>query len=288
MTDETQGAAQADSEDTAAVLAHAALEGDKTFLRDPNDTAGQPEVEGEEAEDPGEETAATEPEAKPEKVKLTAQQRVQQAVARQREAERDRDFYRDQALARQAPEKPAQEAQPTGDGRPDPADYEGGIYDPVFVQRNTEFTVNQAVAAALAERDGRQSISTKVSAFESKVAELFPDGEPDGLKAFRALPSLPQGVSDVLLASDIAPKLAEHLGDNPNELARLSGLSPALQARELTLIESRLATPAKPPPKTATDAPEPAPQARGSGGQFKVAGDTDDFEAFERQHMPGR
>jgi hypothetical protein len=60
--------------------------------------------------------------------------------------------------------------------------------------------------------------------------------------------------------------------------------------RELTLLEARLtpATGSKVPPKTATDAPEPPPTARGSNGQFKVAGDTGDFAAFEKQYrIPG-
>jgi hypothetical protein len=62
---------------------------------------------------------------------------------------------------------------------------------------------------------------------------------------------------------------------------------PDLQARELTLLETRLTPAAKPTPKTATDAPEPPPQARGAGGQFKVAADTDDFAAFEKQYRIG-
>lgn len=284
MTTETEGAAQADAEDTATVLAHAALEGDKTFLTpaDEKPLAEDQDLGGDAPAAKPEEGEAGQP-----KPKQTAQERIAELTRLRRDAERDRDFYRDQALARQAPEKPAEQAQPTGDGRPDPADFEGGVYDPAFIDKLTDWKAEQAVSRHLSERDARQTISTKVSAFETKVAELYPDGEPDGLKAFRALPTLPQGVSDVLLASDIAPKLAEHLGSNPGELARLSGLSPALQARELTQLETRLAEPAKPIPKTATDAPEPAPQARGSGGQFKVAGDTDDFAAFQRQHMPG-
>src|SRR5882724_1307203 len=109
MSEENNAPAAVAGEDTNAVLAHAALEGDKTFLRDPDYTAIEPEpVEGE-GED-GEDAAAPEGEARPEKVKLTASQRVQQAVARQREAERDRDFYKEQALRGPAPEKPPAQA----------------------------------------------------------------------------------------------------------------------------------------------------------------------------------
>ena len=88
----------------------------------------------------------------------------------------------------------------------------------------------------------------------------------------------------MLLASDIGPKLAEHLGDNPRELDRLSALPPHLQTYELAKVEARLSRPAAPVAKTATEAPEPAPQARGVGGKFKVAPDTSDFAAFDKAY----
>ncbi|HXJ73531.1 MAG TPA: hypothetical protein VNM37_11780 [Candidatus Dormibacteraeota bacterium] len=289
MSEENTAPAPADGEDTAAVLAQAT--GEKTFLPEKG-AEPDPKPEEEKIEDPGEDATAAKPdegEAGQPKPKQTAQERIAELTRLRREAERDRDFYKEQALRGGKPtDDPAPAAQTTEDnGKPNPENYAGGAHDPDYIEHLTDWKAQVAVNAALANRDASQTLSTKLSGFEGKVAELFPDGEPAGLKAFRALPSLPAAVSDVLLASDIGPKLAEHLGDNPGELARLSGLSPALQARELTQLETRLAPPAKPTPKTATDAPEPAPQARGASGQFKVAPDTDDFSAFERQYRIG-
>lgn len=287
MTDETQTPAPVEGEDTGAVLA--ALQGDKTYLKDPGEAeTPTPEPEAED-EDLGEDTAAPIDEAAAEKPKLTAKERVQQAVARQREAERDRDFYKEQAL-RTPQAQPAQVAQPDtpqGDGKPDPTAYENGVYDPQYVEDLTDWKVGRALQGHDQHRRQQEQVRTNVENYETRAKTLWPEGKPAGLKAFELLKEIPVAVYEIVGASDVGPKIAEHLGDNPAELARLERLSPILQARELTLIENRLAEPVKPVPKTATDAPEPAPTARGAGGRFQVSPDTDDFEAFQKQHFPG-
>lgn len=288
MTEQTQGAVPTDAEDTAAVLEIAS--GQKEYLPEKTEAeaiAAKPEPDAEDEDDTGEDTAAPTDAERAEKPKLTARERVQQAVARQREAERDRDFYREQALRGTQPQStPAQVAQdtPPGDGRPDPADYAD---DYSYIEALTDWKAEQAVERLAERRSHSDRVRTTVESFETRAKTLYPDGEPAGLTAFKRIPELPVAVMEVVGASDIGPKLAEHLGDNPAELSRLERLSPSLQARELTLLENRLSAPPKLTPKTATDAPEPPPQARGSGGKFTVAADTNDFAAFEAQYRAG-
>jgi hypothetical protein len=62
-------------------------------------------------------------------------------------------------------------------------------------------------------------VRTTVQTFETRAKTLFPDGEPAGLTAFKQIPELPVAVMEIVGASDIGPKLAEHLGDNPAELS---------------------------------------------------------------------
>lgn len=285
MTDETQTPTPVEGEDTGAVLA--ALQGDKTYLKDAGD---EPAPEAEPT--PGDDAAAA-PEAEPEapkpKAKQTAQERIDELTAARREAERDRDFYKEQAL-RAPTAKPAEAAPdpaPQGDGKPDPTAYENGVYDPQYVEDLTDWKVGRALAGHDQHRRQQEQVRTNVENYESRAKTLYPDGKPDGLKAFELLKEIPTSVYEIVGASDVGPKIAEHLGANPAEIARLERLSPILQARELTQLESRLTDPVKPTPKTATDAPEPAPTARGAGGRFQVSPDTDDFEAFQKQHFPG-
>lgn len=286
MTDETNGAVPTDAEDTAAVLSIAS--GEKTYL----EAKAEPEPEVITSEEPGEDDAAANPEPEAEapsepKPKKTAKERIDELTWRLREAERREATLLDRIGGKQAP---AQEAQPTaqGDGRPNPEDYEGGVYDPAYIEDLTDYKADQAVSKHLAANKANETTKTKLSTFGERVTALFPDGATEGLQAFYARPTLPTAMTEILLESDIGPKLAEHLGDNPREFERLSALPPHLQARELTLLETRLTAPTpepKPAPKTTTNAPEPPPQARGSGGRFQVASDTSDFAAFEAQYV---
>lgn len=287
MTDQPNAPAEVAGEDTAAVLNFAS--GEKTYLEaqpEPEAAEAEPEkAEGDETEDLGDEAAAAQDEGKP-KPKKTAQDRFDELTRARREAERDAEYWKAKALQSQA--QPAQEAQtehqPEENGRPVREDYAD---DFEFIEALTDWKAEQA-AERLVTRQRQQAEATRVQeTFESRSKTLYPDGEPAGLLAFRELSTLPGPIIAVVAESEVGPKIAEHLGDNPAELKRLSGLNPIQQVRELTLLETRL-TPreeAKPPPKTATTAPEPAPMARGAGGRFQVAADTSDFAAFEKQYL---
>lgn len=214
------------------------------------------------------------------KPKKTAQERFDEMTRLRREAEREAEYWKAKAL--QAPQsQPAQEAQqlPQEVSRPERDDYDN---DFDYIEALTDWKAEQA-AERLAYRNRQQDQArTARQNFETRKAALFPQGEPEGLQNFLRIPTLPTAVIEVVAESDIGPKIADHLGANPAELRRLEGLSPIQQARELTRLEMRLSEPAKPTPRTATNAPEPPPQARGAGGRFAVAPDTDDFAAFEK------
>ena len=230
----------------------------------------------------GDDTAAATDEGQAEKPKpkQSVQERINELTAARREAERDRDFYREQAL-RGPQAQPAPEAQntPQGDGRPDRADY-ADDFD--YIEDLTDWKAAQA-AGQYAQRATMQAQRQQVvETYHTRVATLYPNGKPAGLSAFERIQVVPEAVNEVIGASDIGPRIAAHLGDNPAELARLDRLNPVQQARELTLLEMRLAGPGRLTPKTATDAPEPIPQARGSGGKFAVQADTNDFLSFEK------
>jgi hypothetical protein len=262
MTDETQGAAEAVTDDAPVADQVAEDTGSEEQI---GDDAPAEDVEGQ-AEQP--------------KPKKTAQERINELTRKAREAERDAEYWRSKAIQ---PE-PRHEPEVAGDGRPDPSSYADGVYDPAYVEDLTSWKADQTVTTRLAQVDSQRATQQAVTAFETKAAELYPEGEPEGLAAFRRIPQVPKPIQDVLLVSDFGPKLADHLGANPRELQRLSALPPHLQAYELAKVEARFSAPAIPQPKVNTDAPEPPPQARGAGGKFKVSPDTDDFSAFDKTY----
>lgn len=247
MTTETEVTPEAPAEDTPVVETQA---------------EGETETEGLEPE-------VTEEAPKPRK---TAQERIAELTAKQRQAERDADYWREQAMSRQPP-APAPQAP---EGKPTSDQFES--YDD-YVEALTDWKAENTVNARLAAQQQQSTIQTKVQTFEQRVATQFPEGEPEGITALRRAPSLPEGVQEVILTSENGPKLADHLGSHPAELRRLSSLTPTMQAFELAKLEQRLAA----PPKTATTAPAPHPTARGNGGRFEAPPDTNDFAAFEER-----
>lgn len=287
MTQDTQAPVETDGTDTAAVLA--ALEGDKTYLADEK-APETPEAEAEAETPPGVDAAAepTEAEGEKPKAKRSAQERIDEMAAQKHDALREAEFWKAKALQVQ-PAQPAQEAQTTqqGDGRPNRADYDD---DFAYIEDLTDWKAWNAANHIVQQQTHTQQIRSVVETYQTRAKTLFPEGKPDGLVAFERIDVVPDSVNEIVGTSEIGPKIAAHLGDNPAELDRIRGLSPFHQVRELTLLEARL-TPAsgsKVPPKTATDAPEPPPTARGSNGQFKVAGDTPNFAEFEKQYrIPG-
>lgn len=265
MSEAPDGAATAAPEDTSAA----------------DQVTEETQAQGDD-EQPGDDAPAPETETPEQARKRTARERVEQAVARQREAEREAEFWKSKAL-QTTPTQPAQEAQqlPQGDDRPAREDYDN---DFDFIEALTDWKADRAAERIAAQSRQQEQARSARQNFETRKAALFPNGDPDGLQRFLSIPTLPVAVIEIVGESDIGPKIADHLGANPAELRRLEAMSPIQQARELTRIEHRLSEPAKPTPKTATHAPDPPPQVRGAGGRFTVAPDTDDFTAFEKQY----
>lgn len=254
MTDQVTDTAEAVVEETP-VAENPAAEAPEEIVENPE--GGE---DGEIVEDP--------------KPKKTAKERIDELTAARRQAERDADYWREQAM-RSQPTAPAPQPQ---DGKPDPASYAEGAYDPAYIEDLTDWKAEQTVSRTFVQREQQVALRNQVQSFEQRLAQQFPDGEPEGVTAIRRAPVLPQAVQEIILTSENGPKLADYLGSKPAEFHRLSSMTPAMQAYELARIESRLAA----PPPRQTGAPAPAPTLRGVGGKFATAPDTSDFASFEK------
>jgi hypothetical protein len=235
-----------------------------------------PEAQEAEAPTQAEEAGEAEEVVEETRPKKTAKERIDELTAARRQAERDAEYWREQAM-RHAPQPTAPAPQPN-DGKPDPQAYASGEFDPDYIEALTDWKASQAVRQAMSQHEQQVTIRQQVQGFEQRLAQQFPEGEPAGISALRRAPVLPEAMQEIILTSESGPKLADYLGSNPHEFARLSSLTPAKQAYELARLESRLSAP---PPKQ-TGAPAPAPTLRGVGGKFAPAPDTNDFTAFEK------
>lgn len=264
--------------------------------------AANAEPAGDGADDddqPGDDAAAGEGEGQgesPPKPKKTAQERIDELTAARRQAEREAKEAREEAARwrTEAEQRAATSQTPTpqggdgGDGKPNPEDFQDGVYDPAYVEALTDWKADQAVSRRLNERDQVRTQQTALTAFNARAAEAFPDGEPEGLKALKAMPQLSQTVAMTILDMEDGPKVADHLGANRAELHRIETLAPHLQVLELAKISTALAAKPAPVVNKIPGAPEPPDnRVRGAGGQFRTPPDTSDFAAFEKMAGAG-
>lgn len=168
---------------------------------------------------------------------LTAQREAarQEAQAKAQEAE----YWRQQALSRQSYE-------------PEYAHDDDSPFDP----QSIDAAVERAVEARLrreAEQKAQNARNEQVQSLRTTLLESGLDGA--ALIASGADVPFTQAMFDALTVSEQPAILADHLGRNPKEAARIAGLSAAQQGVELARLEARLAsqprtTSAPPPPST--------------------------------------
>ena len=229
----------------------------------------------------GEESAEVQPEAKPKK---TAQDRINELTRKAREAEREREYWREAALNGHRQDQPRQALEQPRDAAPNPDDFTGGDLDPRFLIAQAKFEAKQEIRAEQLAEQQTRTTQERVQSFIARESSFFPEGESDGLSAYKSTPHVHPVIQDVVLTSEKGPLLAEYFGDNPSALHRLSALPAHMMGFELAKIEAGLGSSpvSAPSPNKLTNAPVPAPKARGSSGQFTVSPDTSDFAAFEK------
>lgn len=178
-----------------------------------------------------------------ERLSLRFSELTSQREAAKQEAERQRreaEYWRQQALAAQQPQEPAY-----GD-----YDDQGGPVD-----------FDSAIERALEAREQKRREQEAQNAFATQVQSLRTTLLESGLDGAALIASGAEDIPftrpmfDALAVSEHPAALADHLGRNPTEAARIAGLTPAQQGVELARLEARLAsqprtTSAPPPPST--------------------------------------
>lgn len=135
---------------------------------------------------------------------------------------------------------------------------------PVDPPKIESFEDNEAYIEALAEHKAAQKLAEREAVKQrSEVMESYQDKVEAAQEKYADFyqvaqnPNLPvTGImAEAITNSDIGPDILYHLGLNPKEAARISALSPVLQAKEIGKIEAKIAS--DPPTKKPTTAPDP-------------------------------
>lgn len=264
--------------------------------------------DGEAAKPAGEEGKAPEP---------AGDDKIREANEATDKARREAEYWRGVAEGRKAApeEKSAEGAAPADDPagkEPDPKDYEYGDADARYIADLAAHEARKAVrqeqeAARITER-----LTTVENDWQSRTTQaqtVYPDFQEKVIAgADKGSWACSQIMSLAIKTSAAGADMAYHLATNPAEAARIDALTPLEQAKEMGRLEYRFEAEAKAKaeaasresgqeggdangkdgssggaakPKTVTNAPPPPPRARGTGGRFAQAGDTDDFRSFE-------
>lgn len=192
--------------------------------------------------------------------KPPVQKRIDELTRLRREAERDRDYWRDQA-SRQPQAKPETAAPEAPRKAPTLAEhnYDETAYQAAMAAHLRDEAVQAAretfrqEQAQLTEQQRAESWAERQAAFAAKT----PDYEE---KAYYA--PISKEVAQIVMDLENGPAVAYYLGEHPDEARVISRMSERQAAVAIGRIEAKLSAPAAaPPPKPAVSkAPPPAPQ----------------------------
>lgn len=256
-----------------------------------DEAANEQEASATSNDEPSEEEAG-EDSAAPAR-KRGAAKRIDELTANWRNTERDRDYWRELAMQHLKPGEKAPEVQQP-QPEPPPKEDDFATYDE-FLRATARWEVKQELAQERqrqqeeAKRTRQQEThQQRVQSFQQRAAE-FAAEHPD-FQAVITNPSLPvtEAMNEAILDSDMGPQVAYHLGQHPDEAARIAQLSPYAAAREIGKLEHRLSMPPKP---TVSQAPDPLKPVGGSGESRQKSSDdmsTAEWMAWRNKQLSNR
>lgn len=271
-----------------------------------NPLAPSDEGEADELEDSDDESSTFKLKPK----KKTAQERIDEVIAKQRAAERERDELRAQLEAKKAAEaepvaKTENAKTVSDDSEPTPDDldengepkYPLGDFDPKYVKDLMKYTFEKQASEAKAQAEAEKQMALEeqakaelVNNWQEKIAkveETLPDLHEKGMKlesAFSGLaPQYGEYLAHVIMSLDNGPEVLYYLSDHLDEARALVEAGPQKATIGLGELNGMFKKRAETPVKVSKAPEPPTNRARGTNGRFDVPDDTDDLEAFAKK-----
>ena len=193
-----------------------------------------------------------------------ADERIQELVADKKALREAAEFWRERALINQTP-APASTPPPAAEAAPTLEQFE---YDTArWAHAHAEWAnkqIEQRTTAAVSQQLQKARVEQAQAAVEEqwsdRISELSKT-EPGAVESITIAGRIVTPLMGQLIkASQVGPKIAVHLGLNPDKAARISRLPEAQQAVQIGRLEAELATapaPVRKPTPTPTRAPAP-------------------------------
>lgn len=243
-----------------------------------------PEESAASTDAPDKENAVTEGDAAAPQ-KPDAKARIRQLHAERERAKEEAAYWRGQAEAKKVSEYVTQ---PAAQEDPEPQeeqfqDYGAFVKAQARWEARQEFKALEAAKEQKAKEEATKAAEEKVEqTFKSKVEE-FKAKTPDFEDTVRN-PDLriSKVMYEAMRETEVGPQIAYHLGKNPQEAARIAGLSPIAAIKEIGKLEAKFTK--EPAPtvqtKTISDAPEPPSIVQGTASGQKDESKMTDTEWY--------
>ena len=204
-------------------------------------------------------------------VQAGVEKKLAKLTKKRRDAEREAEYWREQAMANKAPvtpEKPAENLPPQAESFDNYDDY---------LRATARFEAKQE----LAQEQARSKEAEQANAHNAKVQGAIRKGNEkydDFDEVSRAIP-LSKYALVAATETEAPEEVVYFLGKNPGEAERIASLPPFQQVREIYRIENRLSSP---PPKRTTKAPAPIEPVTSTGKtELQYSPDMSDKEYAE-------
>ena len=196
--------------------------------------------------------------AKPRK-KPGVHQRIDELTRERRQAERDRDYWREQAQRQLQGLPPTQQPPPSAPA----AEAASGNDEPTL--ESCDFDVaefNRRHYQWLRDQDRKQEQAQQRQRALSEREAAFRAEHPDYDEVARN-PELPitKAMAEEIMEADNAPAIVYYLGQNPQEAAAIAQMSERAMGRAIGRLEAKLSAQAAPPPPTQQPPPKPVTRA---------------------------
>lgn len=197
------------------------------------------------------------------------QKRLDELTSLRRDAERDRDYWRELAIKQSAQKEPepraeAPQGKPVLDAYPSYEEYIEAVADWKVEQR---LSAEREQQTRVQQETAQQQTIREFQSRADRVRESHPDF--DDVVGNRSL-AISEAMVEAAYGSEKGPELLYHLGQNPKEAERIYNLPPYQAAMEMGRLEAALSRPSRKNPS----APDPIRPIAGGGGSQTVDPDS--------------
>jgi hypothetical protein len=197
--------------------------------------------------------------------------RFDEVYRHRREAERDRDYWRELAM-RSNPQPEPQKVEPAAFPQPEQFGFDDAKYQAAVVDYNKQIARSEAASFMREERQ-REQHDQKAKTFRQREADFSAKNADYRDKVYDQSLPLSAATVELIAESEDGPAIALFLANNRELAQQIYDLPPVLAARELGRIEARMTQQKEAPPApkpVLTKAPPPPPKIEASDGAISV------------------